>query len=65
MNINNELVKDWLDKFDGESEVGLLTSIVNSEISIPEMIDSIHAHHLGESEIAKDCYKRMWKQEKI
>ena len=33
--INNELVKDWLDKFDGESEVGLLTSIVNSEISIP------------------------------
>ena len=59
--INNELVKDWLDKFDGESEVGLLTSIVNSEISITEMIDSIHAHHLGESEIAKDGYKRMWK----
>tara|TARA_R110000772_G_C12957486_1_gene402979 strand:- start:80 stop:268 length:189 start_codon:yes stop_codon:yes gene_type:complete len=62
MNINNELVKDWLDKLDGESEVGLLTSIVNSEISIPEMIDSIYAHHLGETESAKDFYKRMWRK---
>ena len=58
--INDDLVKDWLDKFDGESEVGLLTSIVNSEISIPEMIDSIHAYQIGEPEIAEEFYKRMW-----
>ena len=37
--ITVDAVKDWLDKFDGDSEISLLTSIVNHEIKIHEMID--------------------------
>ena len=59
--ITVDAVKDWLDKFDGDSEIGLLTSIANNEISIPEMIDSIHAYKIGEPEIAEQFYKEMWR----
>ena len=59
--ITVDAVKDWLDKFDGNSEIDLLTSIANNEISIPEMIDSIHAYHIGEPKIAEQFYKEMWK----
>lgn len=59
--ITVDAVKDWLDKFDGDSEISLLTSIVNNEIKIPEMIDSIHAYQIGEPEIAEEFYTIMWK----
>ena len=57
MNINDDLVKDWLDKFDSNNEITLLTEIANNNICVSGMIDSILAYHVGEVEIAKDFYK--------
>ena len=54
-------VSDWLDTFDGNDAEFLLTAIANNEIKIEEMIDSIHAFSVGETEIAKQRYKNMWK----
>ena len=61
--INDDLVKDWLDKFDGNSEITLLSEIANNNICVSGMIDSILAYHVGEVEIAEDFYKRMWRSQ--
>jgi len=63
MNITDDLVKDWLDKFDSNNEITLLTEIANNNICISGMIDSILAYHVGEGEIAKDFYKKMWRSQ--
>ena len=59
--ITNNEVSDWLDTFDGNDAEVLLTAIANNEIKIEEMIDSIYAFSVGETEIAKQRYKDMWK----
>ena len=61
--INDDLVKDWLDKFDGNSEITLLSEIANNNICVSGMIDSILAYHVGEVEISEDFYKRMWRSQ--
>ena len=63
MNITDDLVKDWLDKFDSNSEITLLTEIANNNICVSGMIDSILAYHVGEVEIAEDFYKKMWRSQ--
>jgi len=60
--ITDDQVKDWLDKFDGNNEITLLTSIANNEVCTPSMVDSILAYAIGETEMAKDFYKRMWRK---
>ena len=62
MNFQEKLITEWLNKFDGNSEITLLSEIVNNNVSIPAMVDSILAYHLGETESAKDFYKRMWRK---
>ena len=62
MNFQEELIKEWLETFDGNSEITLLSEIVNNNVCIPAMVNSICAHHLGETESAKDFYKRMWRK---
>ena len=62
MNINDDLIKEWLETFDSNSEITLLSEIANNNVCIPAMVDSIYAHHLGETESAKDFYKRMWRK---
>jgi len=62
MNINDNLIKDWLKTFDSNSEITLLSEIANNNVCIPTMVDSIYAHRLGEPESAKDFYKRMWRK---
>lgn len=59
--ITNSEVKDWLDTFDGNDEIVLLTAIANNEIKTEVMNDSIYAFSVGETEISKQCYKDMWK----
>ena len=59
--ITNNEVKDWLDTFDGNDEIVLLTAIANNEIKTEVMNDSIYAFSVGETEISKQCYKDMWK----
>ena len=59
--ITNDEVKDWLDTFDGNDEIVLLTAIANNEIKTEVMNDSIYAFSVGETEISKQCYKDMWK----
>ena len=59
--ITNNEVKDWLDTFDGNDEIVLLTAIANNEIKTEVMNDSIYAFSIGETEISKQCYKEMWK----
>ena len=63
MNITDDLVKDWLDKFDSNNEITLLTEIANNNICISGMVDSVLAYHVGEVEIAEDFYKRMWRSQ--
>ena len=62
MNINNELVKDWLDKFDGNSEITLLSEIANNNICVSGMNDSMLSHKLGDTENAEFFYKIMWRK---
>ena len=59
--ITNSEVKDWLDTFEGNDEIVLLTAIANNEIKTEVMNDSIYAFSVGETEISKQCYKDMWK----
>jgi|TARA_R100001460_G_scaffold101852_2_gene145991 hypothetical protein len=59
--ITNNEVKDWLDTFDGNDEIVLLTAIANNEIKTEVMNDSIYAFSVGETEISKQCYKEMWR----
>ena len=59
--ITNSEVKDWLDTFDGNDEIVLLTAIANNEVKTEVMNDSIYAFSVGETEISKQCYKDMWK----
>lgn len=54
-------IKDWLDKFDGNSAESLLTSIANNEIKTEVMNDSIHAFRHGETEMARNLYQDMWR----
>jgi hypothetical protein len=61
--INDDLVKDWLDKFDGNSAITLLSEIANNNICVSGMVDSILAHYVEEVEIAEDFYKRMWRSQ--
>jgi hypothetical protein len=58
-----DFCKKWLDKFDGNSEITLLSEIANNNICVSGMIDSILAYHVGELEIAEDFYKRMWRSQ--
>ncbi len=62
MNFQEKLITEWLNKFDGNSEITLLSEIVNNNVCVSGMIDSILAYHLGETERAKDFYKRMWRK---
>ena len=59
--ITNSEVKDWLDTFDVNDEIVLLTAIANNEIKTEVMNDCIYAFSVGETEISKQCYKDMWK----
>tara|TARA_Y100001938_G_scaffold121815_1_gene169731 strand:- start:44 stop:244 length:201 start_codon:yes stop_codon:yes gene_type:complete len=59
--ITNSEVSDWLETFDGNDAEVLLTAIANNEIKIEVMNDSIYAFSIGETEIAKQCYKEMWR----
>ena len=59
--ITNSEVSDWLETFDGNDAEVLLTAIANNEIKIEVMNDSIYAFSVGETEIAKQCYKEMWR----
>ena len=60
--ITNSEVSDWLETFDGNDAEVLLTAIANNEIKTEVMNDSIYAFSVGETEIAKQCYKEMWRQ---
>ena len=55
--IPEKLVSDWVEKFDGNSAEVLLTAIANNEV----MVDSIYAYHIGETEVARELYKDMFK----
>tara|TARA_R110001599_G_scaffold187947_1_gene382363 strand:+ start:2758 stop:2955 length:198 start_codon:yes stop_codon:yes gene_type:complete len=58
--LNNE-VTDWLDTYYGESPGTLVICIANNEIKTEVMIDSIYAFSIGETEIAEQCFKDMWR----
>ena len=60
--INDDIVKDWLDKFDGNSEITLLSEIANNNICISTMNDSMLSHKLGDTENAEFFYKIMWRK---
>ena len=59
--ITDSEVSDWLETFDGNDAEVLLTAIANNEIKTEVMNDSIYAFSVGETEIAKQCYKEMWR----
>jgi hypothetical protein len=59
--IPDKLVSDWVEKFDGNDAEVLLTAIANNEIKIEVMVDSIYAYHIGETEVARELYKEMFK----
>lgn len=59
--IPDKLVSDWLEKFCGNGAEALLTLIANNEIKIEVMVDSIYAYYIGETEVARELYKDMFK----
>ena len=61
MSISKKELTDWLDTFDGDGAEVLLTSIANNEIKTEVMVDSMYAFSIGETEIAEQCLKDMWK----
>ena len=63
MRMYKSAVKEWINKFDSNSEIDLLTSIVNNEISIPEMVDSILCLEDGKTENAELFYNEMWRKQ--
>ena len=60
--ITNTEVSDWLDTFNGNDAEVLLTAIANNEIKTEVMNDSIYAFSVGETEIAEQCYKEMYRK---
>ena len=61
--ITHSEVSDWVDTFDGNDEIVILTAIANNELNTEEMIDSILAFADGETSQAEFWYQQMWRKE--
>ena len=61
--LTEKQVGKWLEKFDSNDCGGLLTDILNNKIKSEEMIDSIYAYDVGETERAIQSHKEMWRNE--
>ena len=53
-------IDSWLEKFDSTDSNSLLEDILNGEIKLEVMSDSVFAYWHGELELAEQLYKEMW-----
>ena len=60
--ITNVQVEIWIEKFDSEDTIELLTDILNNKIKLEVMSDSVFAYWTGEMELAERLYKEMWRK---
>ena len=54
-------LNEWLEKFDSIDSHSILTAILNNEIKLEVLVDSVFAYRHGELELAASLYKEMWR----
>ena len=58
---NLEHINNWLEKFDSVEGHYILKAILNNEIKLEVLADSVFAYRHGELELAESLYKEMWR----
>ena len=54
-------LNEWLEKFDSIDSHSILTAILNNEIKLEVLVDSVFSYRHGELELAASLYKEMWR----
>ena len=57
-------VNDWLETFDSDCACGILTDILNNQIKIEELVDSVLLNKLGNIDLANTTRKNMYRRKK-
>lgn len=57
-------VNDWLETFDADCACGILTDILNNQIKIEELVDSVLLNKLGNIDLANTTRKNMYRRKK-
>jgi len=57
-------VNDWLETFDADCACGILTDILNNQIKIEELADSVLLHALDYIKEANICRENMYRRKK-